>query len=307
MGDVRGMRWAIAAVAVVASVLASAARLRAEDVSQPAILQWFEATYSTMENRAPDMFLAGYGTAYTPPPGRADTSNSSVGYDVYDRFDLGKPGNPTLYGTEAGLKQFANVLHRFDGRLDIDAVLNHNALFGQRLRESAVHFISAGGRLSGIRAAESGRRHRSGRCAGYVWRLSRSEHGRDYLNGQLSGLIDIDHATNWQLIRQPVAAGNPQNIPAGVTPWVGRLANVPDPNNARFYPDQNLPGVTYYNPSTGQNETALSVQFGQSAGRRCGGGKCDWVGAAVFAVDGAGDRRRWFSARRGKAHAAICA
>ena len=72
------------------------------------------------------MFLAGYGTAYTPPPGCVDQGNRSVGYDVYDRFDLGQPGNPTLYGTEAGLTQFANLLHRFDGRLDIDAVLNHD-------------------------------------------------------------------------------------------------------------------------------------------------------------------------------------
>src|SRR5437868_10042588 len=95
------IRRVIAALLALASVLCSAPT-RAEDVSQPAILQWFEATYDTMEKRSPDMFLAGYGTAYTPPPGRADTSNSSVGYDVYDRFDLGRAGNPTLYGTETG-------------------------------------------------------------------------------------------------------------------------------------------------------------------------------------------------------------
>src|SRR5215212_3093900 len=61
------------------------------DYSPPAILQWFESTYDNIENRLPDVFAAGYGSVYTPPSGRADSSNFSVGYDAYDRFDLGKP------------------------------------------------------------------------------------------------------------------------------------------------------------------------------------------------------------------------
>jgi glycosidase len=200
------------------------------------------------------MFLAGYGTAYTPPPGRADTSNSSVGYDVYDRFDLGKPGNPTLYGTETGLKQFANVLHRFDGRLNIDAVLNHNAYSdNDYVNPQFTSFQQAGGYPGFVLQNPDGGTDPAG-VAGTFGDFHNPSF-TDYQNGQLSGLLDIDHSTNWQLIRQPVATGNPQNIPAGVTPWVGRLANVPDPANARFYPDKNLPGVTYYDPASNQNLT----------------------------------------------------
>ena len=81
----------------------------------------------------------------------------------------------------------------------------------------------------------------------------------------MSDLLDIGHPVqlgdNFQLIRHPVVAGNPQNIPAGVTPWSGRLANVPDPNNKRFYPDRDGPSDTYYNPSTGQNETIYSFNL----------------------------------------------
>src|SRR5205085_1361786 len=77
----------------------------AEDVSAPATLQMFEATWRTMENRAPDILKAGYGGLWTPPPQRADSGNQSVGYDVYDRFDLGSAGNPTLYGTQTGLQK----------------------------------------------------------------------------------------------------------------------------------------------------------------------------------------------------------
>ncbi|MCH2131436.1 MAG: clostripain-related cysteine peptidase, partial [Pirellulaceae bacterium] len=61
------------------------------DASAPAILQWFEAGYDVMEDRLPDVLEVGYGAIWTPPPGRADSGDHSVGYDVYDRFDLGAP------------------------------------------------------------------------------------------------------------------------------------------------------------------------------------------------------------------------
>lgn len=248
------IRRVIAALLVIALVQC-AAPSRAEDVSQPAILQWFEATYDTMEKRSPDMFLAGYGRAYTPPPGRADLSNSSVGYDVYDRFDLGKPNSATLYGTETGLKQFASVLHRFDGRLDIDAVLNHNAYSdNDYVNPQFTQFQQAGGYPGFVLQNPDGGADPAG-VSGTFGDFHNPAYGGDYLNGQLSGLLDIDHSTNWQLIRQPVAAGDPQNIPAGVTPWVGRLANVPNPANARFYPDRDSPGATYFDPVTNQNVT----------------------------------------------------
>ncbi|HEX9284374.1 MAG TPA: hypothetical protein VF879_01790, partial [Nitrospirales bacterium] len=64
------------------------------DESPPPILQWFESSYHAVEERTPDLFMAGYGFVWLPPPYRADQGNFSVGYDVYDRFDLGGPGRP---------------------------------------------------------------------------------------------------------------------------------------------------------------------------------------------------------------------
>src|ERR1041385_1178487 len=77
---------------------------RGADTSPPVILQWFESSWKTMERRAPDLFIAGYGAAWTPPPGRAlyDDQGGGIGYNLYDRFDLGKAGDPTLYGTDKG-------------------------------------------------------------------------------------------------------------------------------------------------------------------------------------------------------------
>ena len=67
----------------------------------------------------------------------------------------------------------------------------------------------------------------------------------DSINGSLFGLIDIAQEKNIQLIRHPVAAGNPDNIPAG-TIW-----NKPDPNNAQFYTDQGSGGIAMNDPNTG--------------------------------------------------------
>ena len=86
---------AITAAWILALLLSAVAR--ADDYSPPAILQWFETSWNTMQARTPDVFMAGYGAVQTPPPYRADSGNQSVGYDIYDRFDLGSPDDPTLY------------------------------------------------------------------------------------------------------------------------------------------------------------------------------------------------------------------
>src|SRR4029453_13320804 len=69
---------------------------------------------------------------------------------------------------------------------------------------------------------------------------------------RLAGLSDIDHRTNIQLVRSPVP-GFANNIPAGTTPQFGRLANVPDENNRRFYPDQSLAPIIVFDPATGES------------------------------------------------------
>ena len=80
-----------------------------------------------------------------PPPGRADSGNQSVGYDVYDRFDLGSAGNPTLYGTETGLKAVASQFHRAGMDLHIDFVINHNGYSGTNDAATNAAFKASGG------------------------------------------------------------------------------------------------------------------------------------------------------------------
>src|SRR6476660_3563669 len=107
----RGLLVAWLSVAPVAMVVLPCVAARGEDVSQPAILQMFEAKWSTIEDRMADIFQVGYGQMWLPPPERADGGSLSVGYDLFDRFDLGQPRNETLYGTATSLKTTINAGH----------------------------------------------------------------------------------------------------------------------------------------------------------------------------------------------------
>ncbi len=230
----------IATLCLLLAALAVSVPARADDVSAPAILQWFEATYNTIEKRTPDLFLAGYGAAYLPPPGRADSGNFSVGYDVYDRFDLGKPGNPTLYGTERGLKATVKSLQRTGGSVYIDYIINHSGF-----RNSGTPGFVAQGDYPGFVTTIPG-----GPVDG-DYHTAFPPQGPDYeYQFRLAGLIDIDQRTNNQYIRSPVP-GFANNIPAGT------VADIPDENNRRFYPDRSLTPISVFDPKTGESNLQI--------------------------------------------------
>lgn len=233
-------RAGLAKLATAAALVVAPGAARAADVSPPAILQWFESSYRTIENRTPDLFMAGYGAVWTPPPGRADTSNFSVGYDVYDRFDLGSPGNPTLYGTETGIKTLASTVHRAGLDYHVDFVLNHNGYSGTGDASSRQAFKNAGG-YPGFFSE----------FFGDVDGDFNSGYSYGDVQGRLAGLIDIDHRKNYRAVRSPVP-GFANNIAAGTTPWNGRIANVPKESNRRFYPDRDLQPIRVFDPKTGE-------------------------------------------------------
>jgi hypothetical protein len=211
------------------------------DVSAAPILQMFEATDGTVEYRTPDIFNAGYGGVWLPPPGRADSGNQSVGYDVYNRFDLGSPGNPTLYGTETGLITTINSLHAAAVPVYIDPVVGHNGFCQWNTVDSQGNsFVNAGGYPGFVMSTPNDQ-----------WGDFYSPYDTSPRHAQLGGLITVAPDKNYLYVRNPVP-GNPNDLPAGTTPAFGRLANVPDPNNTRFYPDQNQPPIYLNDPATGQ-------------------------------------------------------
>jgi alpha-amylase len=212
----------------------------AEDVSAPATLQIFEAKWNTIDERMVDIFETGYGRLWLPPPSRADSGDGSVGYDVYDRFDLGRPRKETLYGTEQGLKTLIRTAHSSAIDVYTDQIFNHAGFSdlgtvdtkGTPSTADDVSFAQAGG-YPGLAITLPG--DVDGDFHGAF-------EGGD-LNGRLAGLADIAQEKSHVFIRHPVQTGNPSNIPAGTATAFGRIANIPTASNARFYPDQALGGV----------------------------------------------------------------
>ncbi len=214
------------------------------------ILQWFESPWSDMERRAPDFFLAGYGAIWVPPPSLA--SLNSPGYDVFDRFNLGSPQTPTTYGTEQRFDAMIAELHSANALIYIDTIMNHNGF-----RNISQGFQQAGGWPGFWLNPQSPARDKrptddwgdfhNGISSGYFQSENPNAPRYDLFNGDLLALVDIAPESNHQFIRQPIDEDNQFNIPPGT------IRNKPDPANARFYPDLNLSGTTFWNPGTSRN------------------------------------------------------
>lgn len=186
------------------------------------ILQIFESSYKNTVHRVPDIFAAGYDALWIPPPGRAQCADCSdtVGYDTFQRFDLGSPGKPTRYGTREELEQLIREAHKANIAVYIDTILNHNGFSDQ----DTPGFLEQGdypgfiARLKGI--DENGDFHDKG------------DGGEE--NGRLGGLIDIDQAEDLAFIRHPVDANDPRNIPGNPENTEKEPASE---SNRQFYPD----------------------------------------------------------------------
>jgi glycosidase len=212
------------------------------------MLQWFDQGWRDMERRVPDMFKAGYGSVWLPPPGRA--SAGSVGYDVFDRFDLGRPGAPTAYGTESMFSTTVKELQRANAEVYIDSILNHNSG-----RQTSASFQANGGWPGFWMAPATPPVNKQ---ANSNWGDFHNNPGSAtfYLQSENPGgaWYDTIKGDLVAFIRHPVVEGNPQNIPAGTT------FNRPDPNNARFYPDQDLAPLAFVNPAfAGQPAVPFSL------------------------------------------------
>jgi len=245
-----GRSFVTRAAWVTVATLSFLSHAEAQEVSAPVILQDFESSWQTITNRMPDIFAAGYGGVYTPPPGRAQSGNQSVGYDVYDRFDLGSPGNPTLYGTATGLKTMVNAIHTMGGSSYIDLVWNQSGFADDSTSNGA--FAAAGGYPGFALTLQTTNPNAAGyNTQGY--NVVDGDYHSAYATGdqdeRLAGLVDIAQESNNVFIRQPTVAG-PDNIPGpvpGATAYFYTgLANVPNPSNAQFYPQLGYQTQNFY-------------------------------------------------------------
>jgi len=96
------------------------------------VLELFQQTWPQITAKLPELAEAGYGAIYVPNPAKGNSGGFSVGYDVFDPFDLGSTNQQgtvaTMYGTQAQLIQMVQTAHRFGIRVYFDNVMNHRAV-----------------------------------------------------------------------------------------------------------------------------------------------------------------------------------
>lgn len=94
------------------------------------MLQYFNTDWRELTARIPELAEIGYSSLWVPPPTKG-SGGLSVGYDLWDRFDLGTKDQRgsvrTRYGSEADLQLLIETAHRFGVRVYFDNIVNHNA------------------------------------------------------------------------------------------------------------------------------------------------------------------------------------
>ncbi len=94
------------------------------------ILQFFNNTWQEIIDKMPEIAEVGYRALWLPPPQKA-SGDLSVGYDLWDPFDLGgnpqRTGGRTRYGTEEELLRLIETAHRHGIRVYFDNIMNHRA------------------------------------------------------------------------------------------------------------------------------------------------------------------------------------
>jgi hypothetical protein len=98
------------------------------------MLQWFESDWDEMYQKMPRVAEIGYDSLWTPPPTKGPTGKgviwANVGYNLYDRFDIGdvpqRGTRETRYGTRGSLRAMVDNAHGLGVKIIPDIVMNHN-------------------------------------------------------------------------------------------------------------------------------------------------------------------------------------
>ncbi len=175
-------------LAALFALLGGCVQARAE-----AMLQYFNTSWAEITKKMPELAEAGYSSLWLPPPTKG-SGGLSVGYDLWDPFDLGGKNQRntvrTRYGTEAELLQLMETAHRFGIRVYFDNIMNHRAFDVPGYNENTGINIYPGMVPEDfhLRVTEDGfyRKWDNTRDWGSAWQVQ---------NLGLADLIDIAHET----------------------------------------------------------------------------------------------------------------
>ncbi|MBI3268292.1 MAG: DUF1939 domain-containing protein [Planctomycetes bacterium] len=132
------------AFALGALLFAAPAALHADD---DVMLQgfWWDCPgngtwYNTLRLKSTQLKNAGFKAVWLPPPSKGASGGSSMGYDVFDHYDLGaynqKGTVATRFGTLSQLRSLVRSLHQNGMQAYADIVLNH--VMGGNLEQNPI-------------------------------------------------------------------------------------------------------------------------------------------------------------------------
>lgn len=221
-----------------------------------AMLQYFNTSWKEMADKMPELAEAGYSSLWIPPPTKG-SGGLSVGYDLFDPFDLGGRSQrgtvTTRYGTEAELLNMIEVAHRFGIRVYADNIMNHRAFDVPAYNESTSEKVYPGMVPEDfhLRRTEDGFYRKWDNCRDWTdaWQV---------MHLGLSDLIDIAHE-------------NPnQNHGLTEGSWNPKPSFVRHPDHPEFYdrmPNTNVPPALW-NPWdwSGNTNANIYIRFGTNNG-----------------------------------------
>jgi len=195
-----------------------------------AMLQYFNTSWREMTDKIPELAEAGYSSIWIPPPTKG-SGGLSVGYDLWDPFDLGgrhqRSTTATRYGTEAELLNLIETAHRFGLRVYADNIMNHRAFDIPGYNETTPVDVYPGMCPEDfhLRRTEDGFYRKWDNCRDWndAWQV---------MHLGLSDLIDIAHETP------------NQNHGLNEGDWNPKPSYVRHPHNPEFYdrmPNTNVP------------------------------------------------------------------
>ena len=231
------------------------------------MLQYFNISWRELAEKMPELAEVGYGAMWLPPPTKA-SGGLSVGYDLWDPFDIGGKDQrntiSTRYGTESELQHMVETAHRFGIKIYWDNIMNHRAFDIPGFNENTPIDIYPGlvPEDFHLRVTEDGfyRKWDNTRDWNDAWQVQ---------NLGLSDLIDIAHE-------------NPNtNFGANEGDDHPKITFVRQPNNPELYLDLDLPfsvsnpGGTFNVYTFANKEPYLDSGYGTN-NVGAGNGKFDW-------------------------------
>lgn len=224
--------------------------------SGEAMLQYFNTSWREMADKIPELAEAGYSSIWLPPPTKGG-GGLSVGYDLFDPFDLGGRNQrgtvTTRYGTEAELLNLIETAHRFGIRVYADNIMNHRAFDIPAYNESTPVDVYPGMAPEDfhLKKTEDGFFRKWDNCRDWndAWQV---------MHLGLSDLIDIAHESP------------NQNLGFNEGDWHPKPSFVRHPNHPEFY--DRMPNLavdpSLWNPWdwSGNTNANLYIGFGENNG-----------------------------------------